>query len=85
MARWWDAWFGRRGLRFGLKRDPRSRFRNQQFASFLASNNQRTLNTDFQDRVLRGRKLFRHILVIGLVGGGAWIALESARAFSIFK
>ena len=85
MSRLWDALFGRRSLRFGLKRDSRGRFRNAQFASFLASNNRRSLNTDFQDTVLRGRKLVRSLLLIGLIAGGAWVVLESAHAFSIFK
>jgi hypothetical protein len=85
MARLWNAFFGRRALRFGLKRDDRSRFRNASFASFLASNNRRTLNSDFQDTVLRGRKFFRQALVLALIAGGAWVVLESAHAFSIFK
>jgi hypothetical protein len=50
----------------------------------MAQNNRRTLDTDLQDTVLRGRKLFRHALVAAAVAGAAWFALESAQALSIF-
>ena len=52
--------------------------------SFISQSNRKTLNTDFQDAVLRGRKLFRFALVAALVGGGAWVLLESAHALSMF-
>jgi hypothetical protein len=52
--------------------------------SFIAQNNRKTLNTDFQDAVLQGRKLVRYGLVAALVCGGAWIVLESAHALSTF-
>jgi hypothetical protein len=48
------------------------------------ANRSKTLNTDFQDAVLRGRRVIRHALIIGLVAFGAWIAMESARALSLF-
>jgi hypothetical protein len=85
MVRLLQSWLGRRSLRFGLERDTRGRLRNASFVSFLAANNRKTLNTDFQDTVLRGRKLVRTALMLGLIAGGAWVALESAQAFSIFK
>jgi hypothetical protein len=85
MLRLLQSWLGRRSLRFGLERDSRGRLRNSSFVSFLASNNRKTLNTDFQDTVLRGRRLARSVLLLALVAGGAWVALESAHAFSIFK
>lgn len=85
MIRLLQSWLGRRPLRFGLERDTRGRLRNSSFVSFLASNNRKSLNTDFQDTVLRGRKLIRSALLLALVAGGAWVALESAHAFSIFK
>lgn len=50
----------------------------------MAENNRRAPDTDFQDTVLRGRKLMRRILTIGAVAGAAWFALESAKALSIF-
>lgn len=76
---------GRRSLRFGLKRDGASRLRDPRFASFLAQSNRRSLNTDFQDAVLRVRRLLRHALVLALVAAGAWVVLESAHAISIFR
>jgi hypothetical protein len=52
--------------------------------SFLAQNNRKTLNTDLQDAVLRGRRLVKQGLIVLLVAGGAWIVLESAKALSVF-
>ena len=50
----------------------------------MAQNNRKTLDTDLQDAVLSGRKLFRHALVAAGIAGVAWFALESAQALSIF-
>jgi len=50
----------------------------------MAQNNRKTLDTDLQDAVLQGRKLFRHALVAAAIAGVAWFALESAQALSIF-
>lgn len=74
----------RPGLRFGMDEDRRSRFRNPRFASFLAENNRGRLDTDFQDTVLRARKFGRRVIWLALAGGAAWVALESAKAWSIF-
>ncbi len=63
---------------------PQGRFRSAQFASFMAQNNRRRVDTDLLDAVLRSRRLFRHVLKLGLAGGGAWVVLESARALSMF-
>ena len=71
-------------VRFGLRRDTRGRFREPRFVSFMAQNNRTKLDTDLQDTVLRGRKLVRHVLKLSLIGGGAWIVLESAKALSMF-
>jgi hypothetical protein len=54
------------------------------FASFLVECNRKPLDTGFHDAVLRGRRLLRQVLVLALIGGGAWIALESARALAVF-
>lgn len=70
--------------RFGLARDPRSRLRAPGFVSFLADNNRRRHDADFHDTVLRGRRLGRRLLLGVLVGGGAWVLLESARALTLF-
>lgn len=74
----------RPALRFGVRRDTRGRFRDPRFASFIGQNNRTKLDTDFQDRVLRGRKLVKNALRLALVGGGAWIVVESAKALAVF-
>ena len=74
----------RPAIRLGLARDGRSRFRDPRFVSFLAHNNRRTIDTNLQDAVLRGRRLLKHAFVVLLVAGGAWVVLESAKALSIF-
>ena len=76
--------FRRPAVRFGLAKDSRSRFRNPRFVSFLAQSNRKTLNTDFQDAVLRGRRLAKHALIALVAAGAAWFVIESARAISIF-
>jgi len=52
--------------------------------SFLSQNNRKTLNTDFQDAVLRGRRLVRNLLILAAAAGASWIVLESAKALSLF-
>ena len=74
----------RPAIRFGLRRDPRGRFRDPRFASFIGQNNRPKLNPDFHDTVLRGRKLMKNLFRLALVGGGAWIVVESAKALSVF-
>jgi hypothetical protein len=74
----------RPAIRFGLRRDPRGRFREPRFVSFLAESNRKALDTDLHDVVLHGRKVMRNVLRLALAGGCAWIVLESARALSVF-
>jgi hypothetical protein len=74
----------RPAVRFGLARDPRGRFRDPRFVSFLAQTNRKMLDTDLHDVVLRGRKLMRNLFCLALAGGCAWIVLESAKALSVF-
>ena len=74
----------RPAIRFGLLRDPRGRFREPRFASFMAQNNRKVLDTDLHDTVLRGRKMMRNIFRFALIGGVAWVVLESAKALSVF-
>jgi hypothetical protein len=76
--------FHRPVIRLGLARDRRGKFRDPRFVSFISQSNRKTLNTDFQDAVLQGRKLFRYALVGALACGGAWVAIESAHALSMF-
>jgi hypothetical protein len=74
----------RPAYRFGSSSDPRGRFRNGGFASFMTQTNRAVRDTDRHDAVLHGRKLMRHALRFALVGGGAWVLLESAKALSVF-
>ncbi len=74
----------RPAIRFGLGRDPRGKFRDPQFVSFMSAGNRKALDTDLHDAVLRGRKLVRALFKFALFGGGAWIVLESAKALSVF-
>ena len=74
----------RPAIRFGLLRDPRGRFREPRFVSFMSQTNRKVLDTDLHDTVLRGRKLLRNVLKLALVGGAAWVVLESAKALSVF-
>ena len=84
MLRALQSLFHRQAFRFGLASDSRSRLRDPRFVSFLAQNNRKTLNTDLQDAVLRGRRLVKQGLIVLLIAGGAWIVLESAKALSVF-
>ena len=76
--------FHRPAIRSGLRSDPRGRFRNPHFASFLAGQNRRRADPDRKDAALATAKLVRLALKLALFGGGAWIALESAKALSVF-
>jgi hypothetical protein len=84
VIRFLSSLFQRRAPSFGRRRAARGRFRDPRFVSFLSDFNRKTLDTDFQDAVLRGRRLFKQGLIVALAAGGAWIVLESARALSIF-
>jgi hypothetical protein len=75
--------FHRPVIRFGLPRSGR-RFRDPRFVSFISQSNRKSLNTDFKDAVLQGRKIFRYALIVALVCGGAWVLVESAHALSMF-
>jgi hypothetical protein len=74
----------RPAIRFGLRRDPRGRFRDPRFASFMAETNRKPLDHDMHDALLKGRKAMKSALRIGLALGGAWVVIESAKALSIF-
>ena len=76
--------FHRPAIRLGVMDEARGLCRNARFASFLVECNRKPLDTHFHDTVLRGRRLLRSALWVGLVAGCAWIALESARALSVF-
>jgi len=74
----------RPALQFGLRNDARGRFRDPRFASFIGQSNRTKLDPNFLDTILRGRKLMRNVLALGLVGGVAWVLVESAKALSVF-
>ena len=71
-------------VRLGLARADHGRFRDPRFVSFLVQNNRRTVDTNRQDVVLRGRRLAKQALIALVAAGGAWFILESARALSTF-
>ena len=70
-------------LGLGPARHRRGRFKDGRFGSFMAQNN-RPRNTDRHDAMLRGRKVVKSLLKLAVLGGGAWIVLESAKALSVF-
>jgi hypothetical protein len=71
-------------FRFETAPDPRGKFRDPRFASFISATNRKTLNTDFKDAVLKGRKVVRYALVAAVACGGAWVLVESAHALTMF-
>jgi hypothetical protein len=77
----------RPAIRIGrIERGPldRAHLRCERFASFLAANNRKTINTDRQDAMLVGRRIVRQFLIFTAGALLAWIALESARAVGMF-
>lgn len=74
----------RPAIRFGLRCDSRGRFRDPQFVSFMTYSNRRVIGSDRQDALRWGRRLVGNCLRLAVVGGGAWVVLESARALSVF-
>ncbi len=70
--------------RTAFRRASSARFARPPFASFMAENNRRRPHPDFHDAVLRSRKVVKNALRLALVGGCAWVVLESAQALSIF-
>jgi hypothetical protein len=76
--------FHRPAIRLAVMEDARGLCRNPRFASFMVECNRKPLDTHFHDIVVRARKLLRQAFLLGLVGGFAWIAFESARALSVF-
>jgi len=74
----------RPAVRSGLPRGVQGQIRNPRFVSFLAQSNRKTLDTNFHDTVLRGRRLARQVLFVLIGAGCAWVVLESAKAISTF-
>ncbi len=76
--------FHRPTIRSGMVRGARGPVRNPRFVSFIVQNNRRTLDTNFHDTVLRGRKLARQALYVLAAAAGTWVLVESAKALSTF-
>ena len=68
----------------GMARDSRGHLRDPRFVSLMAHTNRKTLDTNFHDTVIRGRRLLRHGLVLLVAVGFAWVVIESAKALSVF-
>ncbi len=60
-----------------------TRTQNAQFVSYLAEIGFRQVNADRYESSLRRRRLLKRALFVLLVGGGAWVIIESARALSM--
>src|SRR4051812_5009942 len=74
----------RPAIQFGLRQDPRGRFRDPRFLSFMTDTNRKALDTDLHDAVLKGRKMMKNVFRLGLGMGVAWVVLESAKALTVF-
>jgi len=87
MLRSFQKWFHRPAVRMGPVDNSRiriSRTRNAQFVSYLAESGFRQVNGDRYESSLRRRRLVKRALFWSLAAGGAWVAVESARALSKF-
>lgn len=60
------------------------RLRNERFASYLAANNRRSINTDRIDALLATRRFARQLLVLAALGLVTWFVVESAQAIGVF-
>lgn len=68
----------------GLRTRSQSQLRNERFASYLAANNRKSINTDLHDTLLASRKLARHVTVLAVLGLLVWVVVESAQAIGVF-
>ena len=87
MWRAFRNWFHRPAIRMGPVDNSRirmSRTRNAQFVSYLTETGFRRVNADRYEASLRRRRFAKHALFWSLAAGGAWVAVESARALSKF-
>ncbi|WP_156468924.1 hypothetical protein [Cephaloticoccus capnophilus] len=74
----------RPAIRMGLARDRRRTLRNPGFVSFMLDNNRRRLGGNAHERALLWRRWLRGSALALLVIGIAWVAIESAKALSVF-
>jgi len=71
----------------GLGRDENAwntPVRNAKFASFMALQSHHGRNSDRYDRRLHLQKLTRVVVVLAFALGAGWVALESAKALTLF-
>lgn len=68
----------------GHQRPRHGSLQGARFASFMAQQNRRRFDTDLRDAALQGRRMMKLFLWVAVVGGGAWVAVESAKALAIF-
>lgn len=74
-------------MSFGLRDDRRlktTRLKHAQFASYMESSGFRSHHVDHYDRSLRRRKAAKVVTLVALAFFGAWVALESVQAFTLF-
>lgn len=74
-------------IALGMRSDRRlrtTRLKHAQFASFLEESGFRTHNVDYHERSLRRRRAAKGMFKWSTAFGAAWIALESARALTLF-
>jgi hypothetical protein len=80
-------WFYRPAVRMGPVDNSCiqiTRTRNAQFVSYLIESGFRQVNGDRYESSLRRRRLVKRALFLSLAGAAAWVAIESARAISMF-
>lgn len=87
MLRAMRHWFYRPAIRMWSVDNSRihtTQTKNAQFISYLVESGFRQVNGDRYESSLRRRRWFKILLFWILVGGGAWVLIESARAISMF-
>ena len=74
-------------IQIGTRSDRRLRttgLKHAQFASFLETGGFRSHHVDHHDRSLRRRRMVKVLFITVITFVGAWIALESAKALTLF-
>lgn len=74
-------------IQIGARSDRRLRttgLKHAQFASFLENSGFSTPHVDHYDRSMRRRQMVKRLVILTIVFFGAWIALESAKAITLF-
>ena len=74
-------------IQIGTRSDRRLRttgLKHAQFASFLENGGFRTHHVDHYERSMRRRQWAKRLVIVGIVFFGAWIAIESAKALTLF-